>query len=638
MVAPDHAHKVSAIVGLHGAAGGVRTADVDRMLTAVAHRGPDGAGAWSDGHVGLGHRLLRVTPGPPRETLPLVSARGQLTLTADARVDNRSDLIRDLGLNGRAADDVGDGELILAAYERWGDRAPEHLIGDFSFAIWDRRRQALLCVRDRLGVRPLYYVSIPGLFAFATEIGGLQALSQVPRRLNEARVAEHLAGMVSDKTSTFYLDILRLLPGHCLSVQGSTVRVWPYWRLDPERQAERASDEAYADEFRTILVHAVRCRLRAILPVGATLSGGLDSSAVACIARDLLRQDGGGPLRTFSAIFPDLRRTDELRLIDSVLQKGGLDPDCVRGDRLDALRDLDRRVPGPDEPDSSTVVLLYGALFDRARQHGVRVVLDGLEGDAAVSHGSAYPLELARTGRWIALATEIRAFAATQGVPAWRLLCQSLSPLAPSWIRGIGRRMLRRDRTRWESVIRGDLARRVCLEERWDARRDAWLEGVKTARHDHWRRIDSPVVTHTVETVNRTAARFSIEPRHPFLDSRLIEFALALPGHQKLRRGLTRMVLRAAMAGVLPEEIRWRKGKADLRPIIPHAFGRVEPLELGGVLDRDAEVVAPYVDLDSLRAVRARYACNANPRDAVTLWRTVTLGAWLRTSPIAGSS
>ena len=607
------------------------------MLTAVAHRGPDEAGVWSDGHVGLGHRLLRATPGPPRETLPLVSARGELTLTADARLDNRDDLIRDLGFNGRAADDIGDGELILAAYERWGDRAPRYLIGDFAFAIWDRRRRALLCVRDRMGVRPLYYVSIPGLFAFATEIAGLLALSQVPHRLNEARVAEHLAGMASDKTSTFYLDILRLSPGHCLSVQDATVRVWPYWRLDPERQAGGASDQAYADELRTLLAQAVRCRLRANTPVGATLSGGLDSSAVACIARDLLRLEGGGPLRTFSAIFPDLPPTDERRFIDRALQSGGLDPDRVRGDRIDALRDLDGRGPGLDEPDSSTIVLLYGALFDRARHRGVRVVLDGLEGDTAVSHGFAYPLELARTGRWIALATEIKAFAATQGVPASRLLYQSLSPLVPPWIRGIGRRVTRRDRARRAPVIRGDLARRVCLEERWHVRRDTWLEGIRTARHDHWRRIDSPVVTHAVETVSRTAARFSIEPRHPFLDSRLIEFTLALPGRQKLRGGLTRVVLRAAMAGVLPEEIRWRKGKADLRPIIPHALGRVEPADLGRILDRDAEIVAPYVDPDALRAVRLRYARNAVPQDAVTLWRVVTLGAWLRGSPVAGS-
>jgi asparagine synthase (glutamine-hydrolysing) len=178
----------------------------------------------------------------------------------------------------------------------------------------------------------------------------------------------------------------------------------------------------------------------------------------------------------------------------------------------------------------------------------------------------------------------------------------------------------------------------VCLKERWDVPRDTWLDGIKTARHDHWRRIDSPVVTHAIETVSRVAARFSIEPRHPFLDSRLIEFALALPGDQKLSGGLTRVVLRAATAGILPEEIRWRKGKADLRPILPHALGQVGPVRLGGVLAREAEVIAPYVDLDALRAVLERYVRVADPRDAVTLWRVATLGAWLRAAPVGGSS
>jgi asparagine synthase (glutamine-hydrolysing) len=628
---------VSGIVGLHRAAGRVvATADVDRMMTALAHRGLDGAGVWSDGSVALGHLQLRTVPGP-RETFPLVSSRGELTLTADVRLDNRSDLIQALGLKGVSPGEVGDGELILAAYERWADRAPEHLLGDFSFAIWDSRRRALLCVRDRMGVRPLYYVSLPQTFAFASAIAGLLALPEVSRGLNEVRVAEHLAGMVCDKTSTFYLDILRLPPGHCLSVCDATARVWSYWRLDPEREAGRQSDQAYADGLRAHLTDAVRDRLRAIAPVGATLSGGLDSSTVACVARSLLRQDGQRPLHTFSAIFPDLPQTDELRLIDRVLRDGGFEPHHVRADRLDILDDLDRRLPRPDEPDSSTVVELYGALFGRARAHSVRVVLDGLEGDAVVSHGSAYPLELARRARWLTLAGEIRAFARVQEVSAFRLLWQSLRPLAPPWIRAIGRRATRSQPPPWESAIRSDLARRVCLYERWEAQQGAWLIGVRTARHDHWRRIDSPVVTHAVETVGRVAGRFSIEPRHPFLDSRLIEFTLALPGDQKLRRGLTRVVLRGAMAGILPEELRSRKGKADLRPIIPHALGRVEPSRLEVVVDREAEAIAPYVDLDVLRGVLARHVGRPDPRDAVTLWRAVTLGTWLRTAPVDGS-
>jgi asparagine synthase (glutamine-hydrolysing) len=257
----------------------------------------------------------------------------------------------------------------------------------------------------------------------------------------------------------------------------------------------------------------------------------------------------------------------------------------------------------------------------------VRVILDGLEGDAAVSHGTAYPLELARRGRWLALADEIIAFSRTQGVSVPRLLWQSLRPLAPRWMHKVGLRLAGRERLRWDPVVSPDLARRVSLEERWDTRQEGWLTAVRTARDDHWRRLDSPVVTHAIETVSRVASLFSIDPRHPFLDSRLVEFALALPGDQKLHRGLTRVILRGAMAGLLPEEIRWRKGKADLRSIIPHALARAGPVRLDTVLDREAEVLAAYVDLTALRAAYVRCSRTSAPSDALTVWR---VGAWLR--------
>jgi asparagine synthase (glutamine-hydrolysing) len=127
--------------------------------------------------------------------------------------------------------------------------------------------------------------------------------------------------------------------------------------------------------------------------------------------------------------------------------------------------------------------------------------------------------------------------------------------------------------------------------------------------------------------VGRVASRFSVEPRHPFLDSRLVELALALPGDQKLRRGVTRAVLREAMAGLLPEEIRWRRGKANHGPIIPHALARAGPLRLGAALDREADVLAGYVDLSALRAACARLGASS---DGLAVWRAVTLGAWLR--------
>src|SRR5262245_47354052 len=620
---------MSAIAGLFQRDGRpLEAATLKPMVAALAHRGPDAVDIWCEGPIGLAHGLLLTMPEGSDPRQRLVSTEDRLVLSADARLDNRSDLIVALGLAEHASGKISDDELILSAYGRWGDHAPEHLLGDFAFAVWDSRRRTLYCARDRMGVRPFYYFASPRTFAFASEIKGLLALPEVPRRLNEARVADHLGATVTDKTSTFYQDILRLPPGHCLSVGPETLGQRRYWALDPTHEVRHESDRAYADAFRAHFLDAVRCRLRAVAPVGSTLSGGLDSSSVACVARELLRENAGGRLHTFSAVFPGLPQADELRLINAVVRDGKVVAHHLRGDVVDPFADLPGPLPYMDEPSYSTVTLLYRSLFRQARQHGVRVLLDGLEGDTTVSHGTAYPLELARTGRWMALATEVTAFARMGQVSSGRLLWQTVRPLAPQWMRRL-RRRLRRQEPR-DVVLRPDLVQRTGLEERLDALREDWRTGGRTARQDHWRRINSPLVTQAIESVGASASVFSIEPRHPFLDSRLLEFCLALPGRQTLRHGATRVVMREAMAGFLPEEVRWRPGKANLRAIIPHALGTAGPTVLGSVLEREAEVLSAYVDVAALRVTCDRFVHTGDPAYALAVWKAVTFAAWVR--------
>jgi asparagine synthase (glutamine-hydrolysing) len=160
---------VSAITGIfHPDGRPVERATIERMVATLTHRGPDGSGAWSAGPVGLGHQMLWTTPESLHERLPFTTDRGDLTITADARIDNSDELIAVLRIRDRQ---ITDSQVILAAYERWGEDCPKHLIGDFAFAIWDARRQALFCARDHFGVKPFYYHHRSGrLFAFGTEM------------------------------------------------------------------------------------------------------------------------------------------------------------------------------------------------------------------------------------------------------------------------------------------------------------------------------------------------------------------------------------------------------------------------------------------------------------------------------------
>jgi len=373
---------MSAIVGLYSLDGQpVNRGDLERMVDTVAHRGPDAAGVWNRGSIGLGQRMLWTTPESLDERLPLVDKAGDVVLTADARIDNRDELIAALGVTDHPHGEISDSELILSAYKQWGEACAEKLVGDFAFAIWDGLRQRLFCARDHLGVKPFYYHQSSRAFAFASEIKALLSLPGVPFRLNEMRVADHLAGMFEDRTITFYQDIFRLPAAHSMTVGREGMRVRRYWSLDVSREVRLKSDGEYAEAFRTIFTDAVRCRLRSAFPMGALLSGGLDSSAIVCAARKVLAEQGKHRLHTFSAIFPglpeaDLRRIDERPFIDAVVSMGGLIPHFVHADRLSPLEEIDRVLWHEDEAVLAPNLYMHWALYRAAHQQGVRVLLD----------------------------------------------------------------------------------------------------------------------------------------------------------------------------------------------------------------------------------------------------------------------
>lgn len=277
---------MSAIAGIYYLDGQpVDPADLGRMLETLAHRGSDRVGVWSEGHIGFGHRMLWTTPESLQEQLPLVNQTGDLAIAADARIDNRDELIAALGLMDRPSDKITDSQLILAAYEKWGDRCPEKLLGDFAFAIWDGRSQRLFCARAPMGVKPFYYYRSSRLFVFASEIKALLCLVEVPRLLNELKVAYHLALLFEDQAITFYQNIWRLLAAHSITIGCEETQIRRYWSSDPTREVRLHSDQEYAEAFREIFTEAVRCRLRSAFPVGSTLSGGLDSSSIASTLR-----------------------------------------------------------------------------------------------------------------------------------------------------------------------------------------------------------------------------------------------------------------------------------------------------------------------------------------------------------------
>jgi len=628
---------VSGIAGLFYRDGRpVAVAELERMSARLAHRGGDGAGAWHSGPAGLAHRLFWTTPESLHEQQPLVNARpdGTLVLTADARIDNRAELAPLLGLDEPA---VPDCAFILAAYEKWGEACPERLVGDYAFAIWDSVRQSIFCARDAIGIKPFFYFESPQLFAFASEIKGLLVLPQVTRAPNEVQIAGYLTHSVPDPALTFYASVQHLPAGHCLTVSARTLNKRQYWSVDLKRELRLPSDDDYAQAFREIFTEAVRCRLRSAYPIASMLSGGLDSSSVTCMARQVL---AGQPLPTFSVIFNQAHESDERSYMSAVAASGSPGHHEIAGDGLSPLNGVDWVLWHMEEPFRHLGLYFQWLTYQAVQQQGVRLLLSGNGGDAFVSMGLFRLVELTRSGHWLALRRELQDLAAARE-RNWRWSARvwwefAGRPMVPNWARQTRRALRGPRQPAWStnSFVLPEFAR--ALERRHTL--PPQLPVPRTDREDHWQGVEQ--ATSMADHYERSSPAWRVEQRHPLMDRRLAEFCIALPSEQKFHEGQTRLVFRRAMRGVLPEVIRNRGSKATPLYSMAPAVLRHDRERLEACLLSQNQRLQPYVDLAAVaRAYRAMPASGGSP---IQYWAKLSelvqvalLGLWLELDPLA---
>ncbi len=632
---------MSGIVGIHYFdERPVDRENLTKMVDILAHRGPDGADIWVDGCVGLGHRMLWTTPESLIEKLPLVNQRGDLVITADARIDNRDELIAALQINNRPADKITDSELILAAYGKWGEDCPKHLLGDFAFAIWDRRKQMLFCARDHFGVKPFYYYSANNTFVFGSEIKAIFCLPEVPREINEVKVAEYLSIETDDKSITFYNDILRLPPACKMIVKSKTVELQSYWSLDFTRELRLSSDEEYADTFRKIFTEAVRCRLRSAFPIGSMLSGGLDSSSITCVARKFIAEkEEKNKLHTFSAVFDKVTECDERVFQDAVLAQGNIEPHHFHADGFSPLTDFEQVLWHQDEAYSAGNLYLNWNLYKPARKNGVRVILDGFDGDSTVSHGLGYLTELASKEQWFQLAIHIRNYCTRIGKP-WQedlwswiwvykinpIICKSRI-LTKAWRKS--QKLFQKNQLQkpaWRRLINSEFVKQINLIERLRNQPNP----PTTERETQYRCLMEAGMVRTLENLDRTAKAYGIELRFPFWDKRLIEFCLSLPPEQKISKGWTRMVMRRAMKDILPQKVQWRVGKSNMHPGFERGLLEFERLRLEQIILHNPKVIEKYVNIAALQQAYHRYLSKqATVEEVNSIWKAFSLALWL---------
>jgi asparagine synthase (glutamine-hydrolysing) len=605
---------------------------VEAMTAALARRGPDGSHHWQHGPVALGHALLATTPESLHETLPLTDPASGCSITADVRLDNRAELLPALGLADEARV-IGDGELLLRAYLRWGEACLDHFLGDFAFAIWDPRCQRLFAARDPMGLRQLIHCHVPGkLFAFATEPEAILALSDVPRRNNEARIADYLDDLeAADFTSTFHEGLFRLPPAHCLSVDASGMTLRRYWTLRPVAELRLDSDEAYAAAFLEVFTAAVRSRLRCAGPVGSMLSGGMDSGSVVAVASRLLQDEGRGPLQTFSAVGPEPQACKETWAIHEAQGMPGLAPHSVSHAELEPfVEDLQRLAEEESEPFDGHMTLPRAAYL-AAHRAGIKVMLDGVGGDVVLGAGNLIP-RLLRRGQWRQAWREIKGeryfWGGFEPLP-WQALRHLRSALTPNLVRRFRHRLRQwRDRLRpvQGRLVNPDLARRVNLTARHAGFRNLFRVGWRDPAVERVDGMSHIYLTVGRERYDRVGAALAIEPRDPFMDLRLVNFCLSLPASQLQSDGWPKMILRRAMAGLLPDSVRWRTGKEHLGWAFTVALLQARPASFRSLAQSPA-LLRPLVSPKGLEELASGVTEN---QDYVSLY---FLGLWLRSQP-----
>jgi asparagine synthase (glutamine-hydrolysing) len=291
------------------------------MADFLEFRGPDGIDVWAAGPIGLGHTLLRTVEATASEHQP--ARLGQFWITADARIDCRTELIRKLGrLNSRPLEaDVSDATLILHAYAAWGPDCVDHLRGDFSFGIWDTATKRLFCARDHLGVKPFYYANVGKVLVFSNTLNCLRQHPLVTPELNETAIGDFLLfGLNYDNGTTTFRDIQRLPPGHLLFVSHDKLEIKNYWQPPTEGQIRYERSDEYLERFAELLRWAVKDRIRTD-KVGIFLSGGLDSAAVAATAEELATDSAGIPILSSYTVGYDRLIPDDERVYASKVAK-----------------------------------------------------------------------------------------------------------------------------------------------------------------------------------------------------------------------------------------------------------------------------------------------------------------------------
>lgn len=603
---------------------------IEAMIKQVVHRGPDDSGIKKlcGGKVWLGHRRLSILDVSEAGKQPMSYGTEELWMTYNGEVYNYLELRDELRKKGYSFSTDTDSEVLLAAYDYWGEECVKHLNGMFAFVIVDLRRSVYFAIRDRFGVKPLYYWISPDKkrIAFASEIKEFILLPEWHAAVNGQRAYDFLKYGLTDYTEeTFFEGVFQLAGGHAMtgSLEEPVRKRENYGWYELKTEKSDFSWEEASRRFKELFESSCRLRLRSDVRVGSCLSGGLDSSSIVCMINDILRREGSeSGQRTVSAIAPKTK-VDESTYIHEVISQRGL-TGYFTSPSPDDLFSVERKIIWhQDEPFSSTSIYAQWCVFQEAARQNLTVMLDGQGADELLAgyHRFFAPLftTYLREGRLRGLISEAKNCKEYHGYSYLFAIKGILKTLFPENLIDFSRRIYRKEtiQDKWFSVNALDAEMIPPLYYRRENRAKTMEE------------LSRQLLQHTnlpmlLRYEDRNAMAHSIESRLPFLDYRLAEFVLSLPDEYKIREGRTKAVMREAMKGVLPDKIRLRMDK----------IGFETPEEVWLKKNRDSFYKRVEFAIEATNGIITKEALkhldeviSKNRRD-FSVWRIINFGIW----------
>jgi len=601
-----------------------------KMTYILKHRGPDDEGFYFNENIGLGHRRLSIIDLSSAGHQPMSNDDETIWIVYNGEIYNYIELRDELIKYGYKFKTNTDTEVIIKSYEKWGENCLEKFNGMFAFAIWDDLNKRLFCARDRFGIKPFYYYFDGKIFVFASEIKAILLHPDVPKRPNGPIIYDFLALQILDHTdNTFFDGIKQLLPSQYLVLYGNgniKVNNWYNIKFNGELgDLSDIKDKEYAEQFLHFFTNAIKLHLRSDVPIGSCLSGGLDSSSVVCLANKLIFGENivdraiiGERQKTFTAVYDD-EGVDESHYAEEVIQLTSAEKNFVFPDGDMLWQELEEVTWHQDEPFFSTSIYAQWNVMRKAANKGIKVLLDGQGGDELLGgyYSRFIPVwakTLLKKGHPFRMMNEIKAFSDVIKVKPKNVVISTLADFLPrkavKFIKSL-------------SLKRSPLINRNL----YDKYQDRFFFGPRYCNlNNYMDQIMGYGLLTLLRYEDRNSMAFSIEARVPFLDAEFARFVSQLPLTQKIKNGWSKVVLRNAMRGILPESIRLRRPKLG--------FATPENRWLIQNKDKIRDIFASNDfrsdDYVSRKWILSNLDAILSEKQAMNIWGCISLEIWMR--------